>query len=176
MNESSTLGELSTHLVKLTETAAGLCRATGEPRWRQPYAPGKWTRIEVLGHLLDSAAHNHQRFARALHADSLVAPGYDGDAQVRVQRYGEAPAAVVVEAWSAYNRLLGFVLAQIPEEKEQTSCSIASFPAMTLREVSFDYVAHLEHHLRQIFGAEALEYSGLPWPPAGRWSESEPRP
>jgi hypothetical protein len=40
---------------------------------------------------------------------------------------------------------------------------------MTLRELAFDYVAHLEHHLRQIFGAEALGYSGLPWPPEGRW-------
>jgi hypothetical protein len=169
MNEPATLSHLSAHLAALTESAAHLCRATAEERWRQPYATGKWTRIEVLGHLLDSAAQNHQRFARALHSESLAAPGYDGDAQVRVQHYGAAPVAVVVEAWCAQNRLLSFVLAQIPPEKENTSCSVASAAPMALRDLAFDYVAHLEHHLRQIFGAESLAFSGLPWPPEGRW-------
>ena len=95
MNEPSTLGGLSVHLAALTESAALLCGATAEERWREPYGPGKWTRIEVLGHLLDSAAHNHQRFARAMHAESLSAPGYDGDAQVRAQHYGDAPVALL---------------------------------------------------------------------------------
>jgi hypothetical protein len=175
MNEPSTLGGLSVHLAALTESAAKLCGATTEERWREPYGPGKWTRIEVLGHLLDSAAHNHQRFARALHSESLSAPGYDGDAQVRAQHYGDAPVALLAEAWRAHNRLLSFVLAQIPPEKEQTPCAVASFAPMTLRELAFDYVAHAEHHLRQIFGAGSLAFSGLPWPPEGRW-QSEPRP
>jgi hypothetical protein len=169
MDEHATLSDLAAHLSALTDSASKLCRSAAEDRWRQPYAPGKWTRIEVLGHLLDSAAHNHQRFARALHSESLAAPGYDGDAQVRVQRYGTAPAALLVEAWSAQNRLLGFVLAQIPPEKEQTPCSVASAPPMPLRDLAFDYVAHLEHHLRQILRGESLAFSGLPWPPEGRW-------
>lgn len=169
MNEQAPFSELSAHLAALTESAARLATTTGEERWRQPYGPGKWTRIEVLGHLVDSAAHNHQRFARALHSDSLEAPGYDGDAQVRVQHYRAAPVALVVDAWSTYNRLISFVLAQIPAGKEQTPCSVASSAPMTLRELGFDYVAHLEHHLRQIFGTGSLSYSGLPWPPSGRW-------
>jgi hypothetical protein len=167
--EPTTLRELSAHLVALTESAAKLCGATADEQWRHPHRPGKWTRIEVLGHLLDSAAHNHQRFARAMHSESLTASGYDGDAQVRVQHYSKAPIPLLVEAWSAQNRLLSFVIAQIPSEKEQTPCSVASAPPMTLHELAFDYVAHLEHHLRQIFGGELLAFSGLPWPPAGRW-------
>src|ERR1043165_9908871 len=27
-------------------------------------APGKWSKKEILGHLIDSAANNHQRFLR----------------------------------------------------------------------------------------------------------------
>jgi hypothetical protein len=169
MNQPSTVGELSAHLAALTQSAEERCRGAAGPRWRQPYAPGKWTRIEVLGHLLDSAAHNHQRFARALHVDALSAPGYDGDAQVRVQHFSEAPVALLVDAWSADNRLLSFVLAQIPPDKEQTPCSVGSGAPMPLRDLAFDYVAHLEHHLRQIFGEQSLPYSGLPWPPEGRW-------
>ena len=124
----------------------------------------------MLGHLVDSAAHNHQRFARALHQESITAPGYDGGAQVRVQHYADAPIAAVVEAWRACNRLLSFLLAQIPADKERTPCSIGPFAPITLRELAFDYVAHLEHHLRQIFiGRDVLQYSGMAWPPTGRW-------
>lgn len=160
------MDELAKQLKGLTE--AGLFDALSEAQWRAPYAPGKWTRAEVLGHLIDSAAHNHQRFARALHQDALTAPGYEGDNQVRVQNYRHAPIPVLVDAWSAYNRLIAFVIAQIPPGKLETWCTIASFAPMTLRELAEDYVAHLEHHLRQILLA-SFKDSGLPWPPPGRW-------
>ena len=42
---------------------------------------------------------------------------------------------------------------------------------MTLRDLAFDYFAHLEHHVRQIFGRELIGHSGLPWPLAGRWRQ-----
>jgi DinB superfamily len=170
MDGSAEISELARHLATLTESATGLGARLSEREWREPYAPGKWTRLEVLGHLLDSAAHNHQRFARALHEESIMAPGYDGGAQVRAQHYAKAPIHVLVDAWRAQNRLLSFVLEQIPASKERTPCSIGSAAPMTLRELAFDYVAHLEHHLKQIFaGRDGLEYSGLPWPPEGRW-------
>jgi hypothetical protein len=170
VNESASLKELATHLAALTESASELSGRLSEKEWREPYAEGKWTRLECWGHLVDSAAHNHQRFARALGEESLTAPGYNGDRQVRAQHYAEAPIPVLAQAWCASNRLLSFVLTQIPTEKEQTPCSIGTFAPMTLRELAFYYVAHLEHHLRQMFtGCETLEYSGMPWPPKGRW-------
>src|SRR5579871_5879973 len=158
MHPPSTLHELTAHLAALTDAVATRCAEICEPEWREPYAPGKWTRIEVLGHVIDSAARNHQRFAQAMHERSLTASGYDGGAQARVQRYGQAPVPVLVGAWCAQNRLISYVLAQIPAAKEETPCSVASAPPMTLRDLVFDYVAHLEHHLRQIFGRTALPY------------------
>jgi hypothetical protein len=164
------LSELAEYLGRLTEAASEAGTRLTEEEWRQPWAAGKWTKIEVLGHLVDSAAHNHQRFARALHEDSVAMPGYNGDAQVRVQRYATAPIAAVMEAWRAQNRLIGYVLAQIPVHKEQTPCTIGALPPMTLRELAMDYVAHLEHHLRQMLaGIDPLKYSGMAWPPKDRW-------
>ena len=43
-------------------------------------APGKWSRKEIVGHLIDSAANNHARFVRAQRTDHLLFEGYDPDA------------------------------------------------------------------------------------------------
>jgi hypothetical protein len=170
----SSLTELGRHLSMLTETMAEAGARIAESQWRESYGPGKWTRLEVLGHLVDSAAHNHQRFARALHSESITMAGYDGASQVRVQRYAEAPVATLLDAWRAYNRLIGFVIAQIPADRESVPCSIGPFPPMSLRDLANDYVAHLEHHARTIFeGRDTFRYSGLPWPPADRWRKDQ---
>ena len=60
-------------------------------------APGKWSPREVIGHLVDSASNNHQRFVLAPFKDSLVFDGYDQDAWVRTQRYQEA-------SWPTWSR------------------------------------------------------------------------
>ena len=39
---------------------------------------GKWSPKEIVGHLIDSAANNHQRFIRAQFTDDLICPSYDG--------------------------------------------------------------------------------------------------
>lgn len=43
----------------------------------QKPAPGKWSKKEILGHLIDSAANNHQRFVRLQLQPELTLPGYD---------------------------------------------------------------------------------------------------
>ena len=55
--------------------------------------PGDWSVKEIVGHLVDSASNNHQRFVRLQVADGLVLPDYsqDNDAWVSVQGYQEAP-------------------------------------------------------------------------------------
>ena len=39
-----------------------------------------WSAKEEFGHLIDSAANNHQRIVRAQLEDTPSTPGYDGDA------------------------------------------------------------------------------------------------
>ena len=71
----------------------------GDEATRRRPEPGKWSPREIIGHLIDSASNNHQRFVRSQFQDDLVFPG-----------------------------------------DEPT----------TLDYFMADYVAHLEHHLRQI--------------------------
>ena len=115
-----------------------------------PLRDGAWSRKEILGHLIDSASNNHQRFVRACLQDSLDFPGYDQNGCVRVQ----APAAVdwnlLVSLWATYNRYLAHVIAQLPASKLETPCRIGSGDPVPLRFLAEDYVRHLKHHLDQI--------------------------
>ncbi len=126
-------------------------------------APGKWSPREVLGHLIDSASNNHQRFVRAQFQGDLVFPGYEQDAWVSVQRYQEAPWAELVALWRALNLHLARVMAATPEPVRTRAHTrhnldaiawqtVAPGAPVTLEFFMGDYVGHLRHHLRQILG------------------------
>src|SRR4030095_11717280 len=66
-------------------------------------APGKWSKKETLGHLIDSAANNHQRFVRLQLSSRIDLPGYDGDEWVRLQRYQDRSWLEIIELWRRYN-------------------------------------------------------------------------
>ena len=127
-------------------------------------APGKWSPREILGHLIDSASNNHQRFVRAQFQSGLMFSGYDQDAWVRVQQYQDAPWTELVTLWRAYNLHLARVMAAVPEPvrlqahdrhnlDEVAWRTVPAAEPATLDYFMNDYVGHLEHHLRQIFGA-----------------------
>ena len=116
---------------------------------RQPSAE-KWSRKQVLGHLIDSASNNHQRFIRAQLSEELAFPGYDQEGWVQAQRYDGESWADMVAAWSSFNRHLAHVISSIPEEAAGRRCAIGDNPSVTLAFLASDYVDHLEHHLGQI--------------------------
>lgn len=129
------------------------CEAITDAAAGQPAIPGGWSRKQILGHLIDSASNNHQRFVRALLQDELRWPGYDQAGCVRVQRYQDLPWSSLVQFWAGYNRLLAHILSEVPEGKGRTQCFIGQHPVMTLDELAADYVKHMEHHLDQIRAA-----------------------
>jgi len=153
--------------LRFTETLAQV-----EPRlraiadWTTPMGRDKWSRIELLGHLLDSAANNHQRFVRALAQISLEWPGYDQESHVKVQRYQHADPQLLVDLVLNFNRQLAWLFKQFPEDKLDTICRIGNDTETTLETLVLDYVAHAEHHLKQLVGVEGIEWSGRRWPPA----------
>src|SRR5689334_19046180 len=67
---------------------------------------GRWSKKEILGHLIDSASNNHQRFVRAQLAPHVDFPPYEQNRWVAAQRYAEEPWPDLVNLWLLYNRHL----------------------------------------------------------------------
>jgi hypothetical protein len=114
--------------------------------------PGKWSNKEILGHLLDSASNNHQRFVRAALEGNLVFPGYDQDRLVQLERFQALEWKFLVEFWANYNCFLSQIISALPPHASTVRCTIGENRPATLEWLAQDYVAHLKHHLNQILG------------------------
>jgi hypothetical protein len=142
--------ELSQQLLHVVDTAEIELRKISEPETTKPLLPGGWSRKQVLGHLIDSASNNHQRFVRAALQTSLEFPGYDQNGNVTIQAPQEADWSLLVSLWAAYNRYLAHIIARLPAAKLETVCRIGSGEPVTLGFLATDYVTHLVHHLKQV--------------------------
>jgi len=112
-------------------------------------APDKWSKKEILGHLIDSAANNHQRFVRLQLEPELGLPGYEQDGWVRAGRYQETPWGEIVALWAAYNRHLATIIDGLdPSSLGHVWHSPGG--DLTLEFIAEDYVVHMRHHLEQI--------------------------
>jgi len=131
-----------------------LSRMIPDDLGRKP-APTEWSKKEILGHLIDSAANNHQRFVRAVNKIAAQFPGYDQNEWVRIQHYNERPWSELVALWSGYNNHLSHIIAYIPNDAKSSPCNIGGKEAVPLDFVIEDYIRHLQHHLKDILGKQA---------------------
>lgn len=156
------LGDFRSTVVNATERL----RAIPAEESARKSSPDKWSIKEVLGHLIDSAANNHQRFVRAQFTDDLVFPGYEQEKWVNAQRYNEEAWSDMVQLWSSYNLHLLHVISAIPEATllrariRHNLDQIALHPVdkkdpTTLDYFVRDYLVHMKHHLDQIFALDS---------------------
>jgi hypothetical protein len=131
---------------------AGKLRALSENEVMRDRGAGKWVKKEILGHLIDSALNNQQRFVRAQMSDRLAWPGYEQDGWVALQKYKERPWTELVQLWEQLNLHIVHVMANVPAGRLATKCVIGDDDPVTLDWLMSDYVRHLRHHLDQILG------------------------
>ena len=75
--------------------------------------PDHWSNKEILGHLIDSASNNHQRFVRAQQTNPLTFPRYEQNHWVSAQGYASASWPALIELWYYYNLHLAHVMEPI---------------------------------------------------------------
>ena len=128
-----------------------------------PRSEDKWSPKEIIGHLIDSAANNHQRFVRAQFTDELIFAGYEQEGWVRVQNYQGESWPELVELWKLYNQHILHLVSHIPEETRTklrskhnlhqiASDTITENEPVTLDFFIRDYLDHMKKHLAQILG------------------------
>lgn len=138
-------------LQRVLESAPQRLVDLGDEETARPPTSGGWSKKQILGHLIDSAGNNHQRFVRAQLAPHLDFPSYQQESWVSTQSYATESWPDLVNLWLLLNRHLLHVIRNTSEERLSHTCSIGGKDRLTLGFVMEDYVRHMEHHLAQIF-------------------------
>ncbi|HAD12305.1 MAG TPA: DinB family protein [Saprospirales bacterium] len=119
---------------------------------------GKWSKKEILGHLIDSACNNQQKFVRTMEADSpLHFVGYAQDYWVSAQGYQQREWREILLLWEWYNKHIAHIIRIVPERTLSNTISINGSQPFTLAFIMEDYIEHLKHHLKQILPQAELE-------------------
>ncbi|MCE7072585.1 DinB family protein [Dyadobacter sp. CY327] len=129
----------------------GLSIFTTISDWDTRRPGGKWSNLEILGHLIDSAANNIQRFVRATH-DSDFKIIYNQDQWVRHQHYNQVSAAELTGLFLALNKQMIRIWMNYPDGFLSKRLDIGqSAPEFkTIYEIAEGYISHLQHHLTQM--------------------------
>jgi hypothetical protein len=117
-------------------------------------ASGKWSKQEILGHLIDSAINNLKRFTEIQFLPQpYTVISYQQNELVIVNDYQNLPLTHLLDLWQALNKQIAFVVKNIPVKKLDylVDPQYENKELKTLSWIICDYVAHMEHHFRQIF-------------------------
>lgn len=119
---------------------------------RRPY-PGKWSKKEILGHLIDSAINNLKRFVDVLsQPQPYIIQRYWQDELVVINRYQDLPLDHLLHVWRSLNQQIVYVISDIPSDKLAYQVMTPAGERQTLEWLILDYLDHMDHHWRQVFG------------------------
>jgi len=138
-------------LRKIIDDVVPMLHEIKEPEIAQRPAPKKWSRKEILGHLIDSAGNNQQKFVRMRQQSHLDFPGYEQDAWVDLQNWAAADWEQMIVLWAAYNHHVAYLIETVDSKYLNNTISIEGTGPFTLEFIMPDYVEHLKHHVKQIF-------------------------
>ncbi|HTP08830.1 MAG TPA: DinB family protein [Anaerolineae bacterium] len=162
------MNAIAADLKHIIENATERLQAIPESLTEASHIDGQWSAKQILGHLIDSAANNHQRFVRAQFTDDLVFQGYNQEQWIRVQHYDEELWTDLIDLWRGYNLHLAHVISQIPEDKltqlrtahtldKIAWQTVSATEPTTLDYLIRDYLGHLQAHLEQLFAVAQAE-------------------
>ena len=115
----------------------------------------KWSKKEILGHLVDSAQNNIRRFVVAQYEDQ-PSIGYNQDKWVLAASYQQYDTADLVNLWILLNKHICMLLKNLPEGVELRECKTDRL--RSIEWLAEDYIRHLRHHLHQLLDLEPVAY------------------
>ena len=118
-------------------------------------SPLKWSKKEIIGHLIDSAQNNIRRFITAQYEENPKIV-YNQDVWVMKNNYQNYNLPDLISHWHLLNKQIVHILQNIPAEMQQRTCQTED--THTLEWLAADYVKHLKHHLHQALNLNPFAY------------------
>jgi hypothetical protein len=133
----------------LIDTIPSLLTEIEEIKFSEKQNLEKWSKKEILGHLIDSATNNHQRFIRC-QFENIPKIIYDQNNWNKFNFYQQIDKNQIIQFWTIYNKQLVHLIKNIPNENLLKECKTSDDKNYTIEYLISDYVEHLEYHLQQI--------------------------
>jgi len=132
-------------------------KAISEEKYSLKQLPKKWSKKEILGHLIDSAQTNIRRFVIGQY-EELPKILYKQDEWVAIANYQNYKTSDLIELWRLLNHHAAIILANMSEEASKRKCDTNDSENHSIEWLAIDYIKHLLHHLHQILDLEPIAY------------------
>ena len=111
----------------------------------------KWSLNQIIGHLIDSASNNHQRFVRLQIDLSMSFPDYNADQWLDIQKYNKFNFEELVNLFYYYNKLILNIIKFVNKDTLGNTWKINwsnDKNTITLEELIIHYITHIKGHLK----------------------------
>jgi len=132
----------------IIEKVPSILTEIGEEKMSIKPFPNKWSKKEIIGHLIDSATNNHQRFVRG-QFETIPEIAYNQNKWNEYGFYQQIDSKQTISFWTIYNKQLIEIIKRIPTENLKRQIKVGE-NLLTIEFLIADYVEHLEHHLKQL--------------------------
>ena len=149
------LSPLASELNDILDKNLSALQFISEDEFHFKPSPSKWSKKEILGHLIDSAQNNIRRFIVAQY-DEQPKIVYKQDKWVALTNYQDYSLPDLISLWYLINKHICQVLRSMPPEMTKRKSETEELH--TLEWLAEDYIKHLLHHLHQVLNLEPIPY------------------
>ncbi len=111
----------------------------------------KWSKKEILGHLIDSAIHNLVRFTEINYVEKPYHHRpYSQIDLVNLNQYQTMDTSELIQLWLSLNKQIIRVFKNIDDKALDFQIILSDQSVIDLKFLMTDYVEHLEYHINQI--------------------------
>ena len=147
--------KIAADLESLVDVYLPALRNLAEPDLIFKPGPSKWSKKEILGHLVDSAQSNIRRIVVAQYEET-PAIVYDQDKWVAIANYQQYDTKALIDLWSYINKHMAHLLRHASADAASRTCLTQD--VHTLEWLAIDYQLHLRHHIHQVLDLEPVPY------------------
>jgi len=146
------LNDIRTSIEEFLETAIGKLKSVSIGDWETKASPDKWSKKEILGHLIDSGQNNIRRLIVGQYSQNEKIR-YEQNEWVKYNEYQHVPIDELINQWYYTNKQYERICNTIPASSLDNTCDTGKNNAelVTLRFLIDDYWGHQVHHLNQIY-------------------------